>query len=304
MTGPYRCSDGALQRGDPLLATAAPIRRWLLIEEPGSWGAEGLTTSPIDRQVAGRLAEKARAASVRVQLIQRPGPRRRRATAPAAIRRGARRAYALVAGDPGAERTWWGSVTSDQELLDVPLDDPGYPPDPGPVYLVCTHGRKDVCCALRGRPIAHALAAHRPEATWETSHVGGDRFAGNLVVLPHGLYYGRITADTALRAATAYEERRVLPHYLRGRSTHHPPAQAAECHARLELSESRLDTLAPRQVVRQTPDQWRITLGWDASTVVVTVRAVMSPLPAQLTCGNVHPSHYRTFDLVGLRVAH
>lgn len=295
MTARYRCSDGAARRGDPLLGTASPATRWLLIEEPGGWGRDGLTSSSIDREVAATLARRAKAARVRVQLIRRPGRRHRPA----------RRAYAVVDADIGGERTRWGSARSDRELLDVPLDGP--PDDLGdttPVYLVCAHGRKDVCCAIRGRPVAEYLVAHRPEATWETSHVGGDRFAANLVVLPHGLFYGQVTADTALAAVKAYEEGQVLPRQLRGRSGHQPPVQAAECFARLELTENRLDTLTPRQVVRRGPDLWTVTLDWAGAGVEVAVRAVTSPLPAQLTCGNVHPTHYRTFDLVSFRVDH
>ena len=49
--------------------------------------------------------------------------------------------------------------------------------EPEPMLLVCTHGVHDTCCAVRGRPVAAALARRWPEATWECSHVGGDRFA-------------------------------------------------------------------------------------------------------------------------------
>ena len=48
----------------------------------------------------------------------------------------------------------------------------------GPVVVVCTHGRRDVCCAERGRPLAAATALEHPGAVWESTHVGGDRFAG------------------------------------------------------------------------------------------------------------------------------
>ena len=64
---------------------------------------------------------------------------------------------------------------------------------------VCTHGRHDACCAERGRPVAAALAAAHPEQTWEVSHIGGDRFAANVLVLPDGLYYGRVSAADAPR---------------------------------------------------------------------------------------------------------
>ena len=56
-----------------------------------------------------------------------------------------------------------------------------------PIILVCTHGVHDACCAIRGRPVAAALAARWPDLVWECSHVGGDRFAPNVVLLPDGL---------------------------------------------------------------------------------------------------------------------
>ncbi len=295
MTVGYRCSVAAQQRGDPLLATASPARRWLLIEEPGGWGTDGLTTSRIDADVARTLAARAARSGVRVQLIRRPGKRRNRV---------AERQVAMVHSDRGGERVWWTTVRADSELLDISLDGDGTTPSRDPIYLVCTHGRKDVCCAMFGRPIAEHLASHRPDATWETTHVGGDRFAANLVVMPHGLYYGRMTADTALAAAKAYEGGLVVPHQLRGRCGHPPYVQAAECYARLELSESRLDALAPSGVEELEPDLWRVRLAIGPDTVTVTVRAVISPLPAQLTCANRHAAHYRTFDLVELHIEH
>jgi hypothetical protein len=50
-----------------------------------------------------------------------------------------------------------------------------------------------VCCARLGVPLAQALAARHPGPVWETTPVGGHRFAANLVLLPHGLYYGPVT---------------------------------------------------------------------------------------------------------------
>ena len=291
---PYRCAAAALQRGDPLLGTAAMAYRWLLIEEPGAWGVDGLTTSAVEAGVARALSAAAQQAGVRVQLIRRPGRRRNR--------RGAR-AVAYVNAETGL--TWWHEVRDDRELLDIPLT-PGAAAEGSrePIYLVCTHGRKDVCCAMRGRPIAEHLASHRPEATWEATHVGGDRFAANLVALPHGLYYGQLTPDTTLAAVKAYEGGEVVPQQLRGRATLPPPAQAAECFACQELGENRLDALRLRSVSQLDEHRWRVGFRRRDATVWVTVQAVLSPLPAQLTCGNPHAKHYRGFELASLTTEH
>jgi hypothetical protein len=141
--------------------------------------------------------------------------------------------FALRSGPepPWIERTRLPNVT---EALDLDLsalgrgERPGFEPFEGPLFLVCTHGRRDVCCAERGRPLAQALAAAFPEPTWESSHVGGDRFAGNVVAFPHGLYLGRVRPDEAARVARAYADGRVPLEHLRGRSCYPMPVQAAE----------------------------------------------------------------------------
>jgi hypothetical protein len=105
-----------------------------------------------------------------------------------------------------------------------------------PLLLVCTHGKHDRCCARYGRPLYDAVREQVEEGwAWQSSHVGGDRFAGNLVVLPDGVYYGRVEPGEAFEVVEAALERRVhLPRY-RGRSCHGFAAQAAERAVREEL---------------------------------------------------------------------
>lgn len=288
-----RCSDETRLRHDPLLATATQTTGWLLIEEPGGWGQDPLTGSGMDPSVATELTDRTKQAGVRVQLIRRPRQRRARTQ---------QRSVAVVNSRPGGETVAWHTVHTEHELLDVPLDGAArIDGKPEPIYLVCTHGTRDVCCAVWGRPVAEHLASHRPAQTWETSHVGGHRFAANLVVLPHGLYYGQVTPDEALVAVKAYEAGHVVPGHLRGRSVHPPPTQAAEHFARLELGETGLDALKPGEPVALEPGTWQVPLIRDAGSAIVTVRAV-SAVPARMSCRDQEPSPVDSFELVALRV--
>ena len=63
-----------------------------------------------------------------------------------------------------------------------------------PLLLVCTHGKRDRCCAVKGRPIAQALNNVHPDVVWETSHSKGHRVAPALVLLPWNYSYGRLSA--------------------------------------------------------------------------------------------------------------
>ena len=63
---------------------------------------------------------------------------------------------------------------------------------------------------------------------WQSSHIGGDRFAGNVVFLPEGLYFGRVEPAEAWPVLDEYLAGRIdLAHY-RGRSAYSFAEQAAE----------------------------------------------------------------------------
>ena len=205
----------------------------------------------------------------------------------------------MVDSRAGRERVGWGSWTDPAELLDLPVGAEAGEPG-GPLYLVCAHGRHDPCCAIRGRPVAEALAAARPGAVWECSHVGGDRFAANLVALPHGLFYAHVTTATAAGVAAAYERGQVRPDLLRGRSAFAPPAQAAQHYARLELAETRVDALRPLGMARLAERTWRVRLARPPGALLVTVRAGLAP-PVRLTCASTRAERPRTWELVGLQ---
>jgi hypothetical protein len=289
---PGRCAPMAERRGDQRYGTAAPVRRWLLVELPGPWGWDALRESTVDSTVAGALAARAAAAGVRVLAVRRPG---RTGLAPT-------RRLAWVDSRPGRERVWWAGFAEDRELLDVAPDRPAGVPSRDPVYLVCAHGRHDACCAIRGRAVAAALATLRPDAVWECSHVGGDRFAANLVVLPHGLYYGHVTEQGAAGLVERYEAGLLEPGLLRGRSSLPAPVQAAQHHARLALGDDRVDALPAEQVEQLDGQTWRVRLRHAAGPVAVTVRAERTTTPVRLTCSSAVPETTRVFRLVHLEL--
>ena len=287
-SGDGRCAPSAQRRGDDLPGTAAPVARWLLVEQPGGWGRNALRDSNIEAGIAQRLAAAAAEAKLRILLIRRPG----RVPATEA------RAWAYIDSRPGREQVRWGSYSDHGELLDV-MDGTAGSPDPAPVFLVCAHGQHDACCAIRGRPVAAELNRLRPGQAWECSHIGGDRFAANMVVLPQGLYYGHVPVSAAAEVVLAYESGQVVTPLLRGRSSLPAPVQAAQHHARLLLDEHRIDAMPPLDVVRIASDTWRVVLAHGDAHVTVVVRAEQAP-PVRLTCSSVSEESVRVFRLIDL----
>lgn len=291
-SSPLPCSSAARRRGDVRHGTASPVQRWLLVEQPGPWGRDALRQSRLDPATAAALSQRAAVAGVRVLLIRRPG----RVTAPSSRR------WAYVDSRPGSEATWWGEFHDEADLLGVALDGSEGRRSDDPAYLVCAHGRHDTCCAVRGRPVAAALAVTYPDRTWECSHVGGDRFAANLVILPHGLYYGSVDPEDAAEVVAAHAAGHVVPRWLRGRSSLSTAAQAAQHYARLALDDTRLGSLAPLDIADLGSDTWRVTLHSEHGAVAVTVRAEISAEAAVLTCSSVRAERSRHFRLAGLAV--
>ena len=306
--GPDRCSDSARARQEAPTATAPPAARLLLVEVPGAWGRAGLTGSRISPAVTVPLAAAADAAGVRVQLIRRPGrhpgPRR-----PASLSSDGRHAWALA--DPAAGVVRWGTWTAEADLLALDLAeslDRSVHSGTGPqrLALVCTHARHDVCCAVRGRPVAAALgAAGLGREVWETSHLGGDRFAANLLLLPEGEVFGGLDERTAVAAARALDDGRLDLAHHRGRVGRSPAEQAVLDLAATALDDDRVDAvrllhLAPptapdaggrvlhRARVTHGERVYRLDLvGWWAA-------------PERLTCAAVEAKPARRFALAAL----
>ncbi len=289
MSANERCAPAAERRGDQLHGTAAPARFFVLVEQPGAWGRNAVGDWRLDHPARTRLLQRTNAAGGRLLLIRRlhrePGSPRR---------------WALVDVRPGSEASWWGTFDDDAELDALDPRQPMGEPSRDPVFLVCTHGRRDACCAQRGWPVAATLTEAFPDWVWQCSHVGGDRFAANLVALPEGLYYGRLSPESALEVARSHLEGRVTQSALRGRSCFVPVVQAAQHYARVSLDVDPIDALQPLGIDRHGNGIVEVRLANWTDDVRVVVREGVSPPIERLTCGAGEPTTIRTWELLEL----
>ncbi len=287
--GGYRCAEVAGVAGDPLDGSAAPADRWFLVEHPGPWGRIAFVGSAMHPDLVAALSTWARHESGRVLLIRRHGRSGRTS--------GARRWF-RVDSRPGHEGVRTGLFTDERDLVGVTADADAGDPAAGPLYLVCTHGRHDTCCAVRGRPLAAALDVAEPGSTWECSHIGGCRFAAALVLLPHGFVFGQVPADAGVTVARRYRDGELDTRWLRGRSSLPPVVQAAQNHARMVTGAVGVDALRPVGVTRDDASTSRVELADPACTVVLHERLVATGRP--LTCAATAPGWMHAFDPVTL----
>ena len=226
------------------------------MEHRGPWGPAAHPTTDLPTPEADALRAAAATLGARVLLIRRPGRQD-----DSDVRR-----WAIADTRPGHESIAWGRYPSDG-LAAATFDSAEATASARPVYLVCTQGRHDQCCAIDGRPVAAALGVIRPDETWECTHVGGDRFAANLVLLPHGLTYGRVEPTIARVIVEAYEAGHVVPRHLRGRTSGAPALQYVAAMVRQRTGSTGVDDFEPLEVTRTGRDAWHVVLRLQGVTV-------------------------------------
>ncbi|UXA14010.1 sucrase ferredoxin [Mycobacterium sp. SMC-8] len=281
------CSDESLARDEPMYGTASAGSVWLLLELEGGWGPSAFLQSPavIDAGLGRAIVRRAEAAGMRIAAIRRHGRRRQ---AP-------RWRWFVARSDVGREALFHGEVDGPADYLDLDLEGADGTETQGPLVAVCAHGRHDQCCAVRGRAAAATIAAAYPENTWECSHLGGDRFAATMLILPEGLCYGRVDSTDGAELVRLYLDGRLDDRFLRGRTSLPAAVQAAQHFAREALGEDRIDALHPLSV-ESTDDTIRVVLAAETGTVEVLLDVVMSePLFSQCRATTAGP--VRTFRL-------
>lgn len=225
MSARETCSELSLVAGESLVGTATQGANWLLVEVRGAWGRDAVEDSGLAPAVRGELA----AYPGKVVLIRRPDRRNGSAVIRAAV------------WEAGGTATR-SDIASPERLVlgDLPSGDP----IAGPLFLVCTHGRRDACCVRLGAPLYDALTGHvAPARLWQASHLGGHRFAPNVLVLPLGIQLGRIPLGRVEEVVDAVTGGRIPLDLYRGRTLYAPRVQAAEIAARVATDCDRVDAL-------------------------------------------------------------
>ena len=261
MTTTVTCSDASAAAGEALGGTASRASRWLLVEVRGAWGRDAVADSGLPDDVRETLGGFPGS----VILIRRPD---RRA--------GVTIIHATASEEGGTARRQ--EVASLDEIPRVDLE--GGEPIAGALLLVCSHGRRDACCARLGVPLFDAFTERVPRThLWQASHLGGHRFAPNVLVVPHGLQFGRIPVTRGIELAGALAEGRIPLDLYRGRTIYEPHVQAAEITIRTARDLDRVDDLS---FVSQ--DGERVTFSTPTGVVTALVSEIEGPnVPA--SCG-------------------
>jgi hypothetical protein len=232
------CRELSLVAGEPLAGSAVHVHTWIVLEVREPWEKKHLPGSTLSNEVKERIERWLdEIPQSRLQFIRRPAGE------------GAPPLAFFVARSDVAE-PWLlrFEMATYPQLLGIDLPEvlrTGIHVRGSrvhePLYLVCCHGKRDRCCAKWGVALHDTVCDAAPDRTWQTTHLGGHRFAATMVVLPHGICYGRLEGGEGPEIVTAHERGEVYdPSRMRGRSAYEPAAQAAEIELRRRLGDRTL----------------------------------------------------------------
>ncbi|MDH5506182.1 MAG: hypothetical protein OEZ02_03050 [Anaerolineae bacterium] len=251
----FFCSALSQEIEGSILGSAPHIKTWLLLEHNGPWGKKALEESDIPGHVKTHLqAFLDQDGFARLLLIKQqvtnPEPGL---------------AFFIALAAHAAPVLYRFQLNSYDDLLNIDFEAiaagtlrPEENTSKEPLFLVCTNGKRDQCCAKFGLPVYDALAAENKFNVWQSSHVGGHRFAGNLVCFPHGIFYGRLNPAIAPAIAAAHVNNQITVDNLRGRSSYADIEQAAEGLLHAKTGSMQLDSFNLYSVETKEDNHWDI----------------------------------------------
>jgi hypothetical protein len=293
------CANVSAAGAEPLAANASRVDHWILVEYRGLWEREILGGSRLSQELKDHLRGQLRQlGNARLLFVKQPERRSHR-----------RRQLFFGSSRPGEERLYGLEFTHHDEVLGLDLagaltgaEACGSPVE-HPLLVVCAHGKRDRCCAKYGCPLYDDLRRKvDPGWVWQSTHVGGDRFAGNVVVLPAGLYYGRVGAGDVGPLLAEQAAGRIHLDLYRGRSAYSFPVQAAEQAVRVEEGLTGIGDVAFVGAERDG-DGWRVRLRDPTGAVhEVDVVEERGEEAVYLTCTSAAPQRARRYVAVARRV--
>jgi hypothetical protein len=282
------CADYSRLAGEQLFGTVRPTKAWLLVEHTGRWvrSADDFLSASAPGAM-GRL--KSLFPTLRAGFLRWNGSASESLAGYLAISRDCGSAlYPLrLRHIEDLDHIDWDLVQSNEPVREL-------------VILVCTHGTHDLCCSKLGHATFQAMfAAIRPAggaSVWQTSHVGGCRFAPNVVVLPQGIVYGRVRVEDCVALGASIRSGRVLTRLLRGRSCYSKPVQAAEYFLREQLRETGDLRLLTSE--EQPGGEWTIVFQRETGRATIRITAARSPLQTFKSCSSSELSVRDEFRLI------
>ncbi len=217
------CSSISTSVNEQLFGTAPNVDHWFLIEYNKNWASDAFLSSDIPRMVKDYVInESGNIDNSRIQLIKKDdtnnnGPR-----------------FYYANSSEFYPSLYEFQLEQYVDILDIDLvrlsEQNGYGEHLSgkKLVLVCSHGSHDKCCGTLGVPVYNLVKGESNIDAWRTSHVGGHRFAANIIMLPEGIYYGRVNSSNLREVMEHHGRNEIYLDCFRGRSCYRQSAQVSD----------------------------------------------------------------------------
>lgn len=230
---PRLSADFARTHREPLYGTATFANVWFLLEYNGIYTADVWADARIPQAVIDKLLNYPNG---RALLIRQPEQ---------ASRIDGLITFFIVQSTATKSRIYRFTLESYQDVMEIDVEavlrGKVVAPQQSPLYVVCTNGKRDICCAKYGLALYRAMIPQVYTQVWQSSHIGGHRFAGTMYCFPEALCYGYLDPDDGEALIDAYHKRRILLNKVRGRAIYKNAIQAAEYFVRREFDNDDMD---------------------------------------------------------------
>ena len=168
-----------------------------------------------------------------------------------------------------------------------------------PFFVICTNGKKDKCCAKFGFPVFKFFESFNADVNvWECTHVGGDRFAANVVAMPFGIYYGHVAVEDVGHIMVRTLLRKIYKNRFRGLSRRSFYEQAIECHLREYLQNYDIDFEIHTRLLLHEGDHYSVDVTTSNNGhYVMALERVKIEYPHYLTCKSDKHENLAKFKL-------
>lgn len=292
----FFCSTLSLEAAEEMFASAPRVDVWLLLEYREAWDENAFPSSRVPEVVKKRLSGYLGSIpNCRLQLIKRHN------NPEGNIR------FYIGISDEIEPRLFEFSLSGYEDVLslDIPKIMRGsHHLRSEPLFLVCTHGTHDKCCGKFGVPVyMEAAKQENGSSIWQCTHVGGHRFAANLLCLPHGIYYGRVREYDVGGLIGDYKNGHINLKKYRGRSCYSPDAQAAEYFLRVNTSISKISGFRLKEIRKTDEDNSIVGFISETDKRVHLIEIQRNPhaLENYTSCKDENKSPIAQYRLIGYR---
>lgn len=275
------CSENSATLGERLYGTAVYTQVWFLLEYRPAWAARATENQDNELPLAVQNWLRQQVAGVengRLQFIKQ-------------TKRSGNFTFFVAVLNGDAPRLYEFSLASYDDLFAIDIE--ALVAGNGrydayrrtePLYLVCTHGKRDRCCAKFGLVFYNLLANVVGEQAWQVSHLGGHRFAVTLLTLPEGVIYGRLQPTDIPRLVAAQRKGDLLLDRLRGQTRYEPLRQTADYFLRQQTGVLGVDAFRLVSGGETAVNQWHYTFT-DQQHQTHTVAFAQQPDPLTVLDG-------------------